>query len=343
MESQTISPLIMDIFAESRRKLGITRKPELRLSDELEYCAGRAYRKFDSGKGLILIDAYIEEYLDEDGIRYLIGHELGHLVRWNKYLNKDILEYCSSPDDGRKCPDTLARKLFHLIGEITADLYGVKACGSIDVAADTKDILLTGLELKRRFYDTNDTAMELPLVEWGAAIQMRALKLLRQSVLYSDLAESQSFDYGKGLMSYYEYWDAVFEYFPALEYGFEADNAIGDCLASVLWILKADSSAGMSTGTSSYGGIERNLWMHDRKLEPSDFSSKQEAFGLLDEASSRIVGLKHPFKNDAFQSIVKDTYKMEDDQDVADDFLFDVGVRMGFAPDEIITFREFCG
>ena len=80
MGSLTINPLIMDIFAEARSRLGITRKTELRMSDGLLDCAGKVFCEDRTGKGIILIDADIEEYLDEGGIRYLIGHELGHLM-----------------------------------------------------------------------------------------------------------------------------------------------------------------------------------------------------------------------------------------------------------------------
>ncbi|MEI6424433.1 MAG: hypothetical protein WCP55_19605 [Lentisphaerota bacterium] len=338
MGSLIINPLIMDIFAEARSRLGITRKTELRMSDGLLDCAGKVFREARTGKGIILIDADVEEYLDEGGIRFLIGHELGHLVQRGVYFSGKQLDELFGGDT--EYPGALRLRINILLGEIVADLYGVRACGSVSVAVEAIDNLYGGHGLRERFYDSNTSFFFPKIFFWATAFALKSLKLLHNSVMYSDLLDSGSFDYDRELMSYDEYWDTLFGILaPAfLDYDAGHDRAISDCLAMMVQIMRFDHSGfWLFSGKTGTEALERALRVHAREPQLIEFGSDREDIILrFQTAAASIRTFDHPLKHDAFYAMTRTVKNMEYDDDLAMDFLLKTGGYMGFGKSEIL-------
>ena len=96
---------------------------------------------------IVNINSALFDLMDEDELRFVIGHELGHLINKDTALKRLI--YFVFPPDSTQAPITLEYKirLHDQLAELVADRYGYLACGKLNSCVTAFFKLASGLDL----------------------------------------------------------------------------------------------------------------------------------------------------------------------------------------------------
>lgn len=96
---------------------------------------------------IVNINSALFDLMDEDELRFVIGHELGHLINKDSALKRLI--YFVFPPDTTQAPITLQYKirLHDQLAELVADRYGFLACGKLNACVTAFFKLASGLDL----------------------------------------------------------------------------------------------------------------------------------------------------------------------------------------------------
>lgn len=95
---------------------------------------------------IVNINSALFDLMDEDELRFVIGHELGHLINKDSAL-KRLIYFVFPPDT--QAPITLQYKirLHDQLAELVADRYGFLACGKLNSCVTAFFKLASGLDL----------------------------------------------------------------------------------------------------------------------------------------------------------------------------------------------------
>ena len=96
---------------------------------------------------IVNINSALFDLMDEDELRFVMGHELGHLINKDSALKRLI--YFVFPPDTTQAPITLQYKirLHDQLAELVADRYGFLACGKLNSCVTAFFKLASGLDL----------------------------------------------------------------------------------------------------------------------------------------------------------------------------------------------------
>ncbi|MCQ2127016.1 MAG: M48 family metallopeptidase [Bacteroidaceae bacterium] len=108
-----------------------------------------AYISEDADKPhIIVINSALFNLMDEMELRYIIGHEIGHLVNKDSYICR--LYYFIYPDEDG-APEILKSRMhqYEQLAEYAADRYGYQACMDLGACITAMYKLSCGLDLKK--------------------------------------------------------------------------------------------------------------------------------------------------------------------------------------------------
>ena len=96
---------------------------------------------------IVNINSALFDLMDEDELRFVIGHELGHIISKDTALKRLI--YFVFPPDSTDPPITLQYKirLYDQLAELVADRYGYLANGNLNACVTAFFKLASGLDL----------------------------------------------------------------------------------------------------------------------------------------------------------------------------------------------------
>lgn len=98
---------------------------------------------------IVNVNSELFNLMSEDELKFVIGHELGHLMNQDTALRRLI--YFVYPPDVTNIPVTLQYKI-HLhdnLAELVADRYGYLACGNLDACVTAFFKMASGLDLEK--------------------------------------------------------------------------------------------------------------------------------------------------------------------------------------------------
>ena len=98
---------------------------------------------------IVNVNSELFNLMSEDELRFVIGHELGHLINLDTALKRLI--YFVYPPQNTTPPVTLQFKI-HLhdnLAELVADRYGYLACGNLDACVTSFFKMASGLDLEK--------------------------------------------------------------------------------------------------------------------------------------------------------------------------------------------------
>ena len=105
---------------------------------------------------IVNINSELFNLMDEDELRFVVGHELGHLINRDTALKRLI--WFVYPPQSVVPPVTLQYKI-HLhdnLAELVADRYGYLACGNLDACVRAFFKMASGLDLGRMNVSIDD-------------------------------------------------------------------------------------------------------------------------------------------------------------------------------------------
>ncbi len=146
--SEDLTPDIFRICNEVKTALGFEEPLEFYITNSSNFNAFAIPKSDDDQNHLINLNSTLVERLTNDELKFVIGHEIGHLIS-NSIRIKKLINFVF-PEENR-IPLALANKirLWDQLSELTADRYGYLACPDIKICMEGFFKLSSGLDIQR--------------------------------------------------------------------------------------------------------------------------------------------------------------------------------------------------
>jgi len=155
------APKLSNLLAESKKALQIDEKTKITMyvHNSQEINAGCIF--LDANNYAVFLNAGLINLMDEDELKFVIGHELGHL----KFQHHKIIK---EPNSAISPAFTLRLFEHSRYAEISADRCGFIACGSLK--SSRKSLLKLAVGTKLRFFDDENIDTKTPLKNLDKAL-----------------------------------------------------------------------------------------------------------------------------------------------------------------------------
>jgi len=207
-------PELYKPFMDVCEALNFNEPVEFYISNSPDFNASAASSQEEDEPHLVNLNSGLVNALDEDELRFVIGHELGHIISKNIDI-KGVIEFVFPHYQG--IPLILYNKisLWDKLSELTADRYGLIACGDPSKCVSAFFKMSSGLSLNRynlnlaTFLDENEKLLESFKKENTInvashpmnPIRIKALESFAQSTVYKSILEEKSIESDSALTS----------------------------------------------------------------------------------------------------------------------------------------------
>ena len=173
---------------------------------EINACAAFSYDKNYPHMIEIYSGAY--NLLNEDELKYLVGHEIGHLIDGDAVITGIFRFLYPDEESLDSCPDFLSKRydLYEQVAELSADRYGYMACENLDTCVKAIFKMASGVNLEKMnvsidaLMEENDRHLECLFNEGGFTgdshpvdpIRVRALDLFANAKTQAALTKGMN-------------------------------------------------------------------------------------------------------------------------------------------------------
>ena len=207
-------PELYKPFRDVCEALNFSEPVEFYISNSPDFNASASSSQEEDEPHLVNLNSGLVNALDEDELRFVIGHELGHIISKNIDI-KGIIEFVFPHFQG--IPLLLYNKisLWDKLSELTADRYGLIACGDASKCVSAFFKMSSGLSLNRynlnlaTFLEENEKLLEsfkkqntINVASHPMnPIRIKALEYFAQSTVYKSILEKTSIEEDPALTS----------------------------------------------------------------------------------------------------------------------------------------------
>ncbi len=200
-------------FKDVLEVLKFTEPVEFYISNAPDFNASASSSQEEGEPHLVNLNSGLVNALDEDELRFVIGHELGHIISKNIDI-KSIIDFVFPNYEG--IPLLLYNKiaLWDKLSELTADRFGLIACGDPQKCVSAFFKMSSGLGLERfhlnfeTFLEENEKLLESIKAENTInvashpmnPIRIKALEYFSDSKLYKSVKEGAPIEVDEELM-----------------------------------------------------------------------------------------------------------------------------------------------
>jgi hypothetical protein len=170
------------------------------------------YRLEEDQNHIIMINSELLERFDEDELRFVIGHEIGHLISKNSNLLR-ILEFIFPRPEETPLIFHNKINLWYKLSELTADRYGYIASPNLDKCISNFFKLASGLSLNKISFNPKEYLAEMErTIDFFQSepfqmvtthpvnpVRIRALALFSESQLYQSTLSNEKIEPDKDL------------------------------------------------------------------------------------------------------------------------------------------------
>jgi hypothetical protein len=204
---QDLLPELYKPFKDVCEALNFTEPIEFYISNAPDFNASASSSQEDGEPHLVNLNSGLVNALDEDELRFVIGHELGHIISKNVDI-KGVIDFVFPGYQG--IPLILYNKisLWDKLSELTADRYGLIACGNPNKCVSAFFKMSSGLSLNRfnlnfaTFLEENEKLLESFKKENTInvashpmnPIRIKALEYFAQSKAYKSILGGKSIE-----------------------------------------------------------------------------------------------------------------------------------------------------
>jgi hypothetical protein len=201
---EDLLPELYKPFMDVCKALNFSEPVEFYISNAPDFNASASSSQEEGEPHLVNFNSGLVNALDEDELRFVIGHELGHIISKNIDI-KEIIEFVFPNYQG--IPLLLYNKiaLWDKLSELTADRYGLIACGDPNKCVSAFFKMSSGLSLNRfnlnfeTFLKENEKLLESFKKENTInvashpmnPIRIKALQHFSKSALYKSIVETK--------------------------------------------------------------------------------------------------------------------------------------------------------
>lgn len=202
-----ISKKLYDLCHEVKTNLGFEDQVDFYITGSSEVNAS-AMSSVDEGEPHIInIHSSLLQLMTDDELKFIIGHEIGHLISKNADLYR-VISFIFPPS--ANIPAILHHKirLWNQLSELVADRYGYMACPDLSTCISAFFKMSSGMDSHRvdldveAFMKENDLRLEYFQKAEGLnvashpinPIRVKAIELFSQSELFANESGGQSLD-----------------------------------------------------------------------------------------------------------------------------------------------------
>lgn len=140
---------LYNLFEEVKHKLNFKEKVDLYVTGDAEINAYSVESESEKEPHIINLNSGLVELMTSDELRFVLGHELGHIISKDAKLNR-LIRFVYPPKE-TEVPDILENKyrLWSQLCELIADRYGYMAIPDIETCVSAFFKMSSGLNIKR--------------------------------------------------------------------------------------------------------------------------------------------------------------------------------------------------
>lgn len=146
-----VLPELHQLCMEVKEALGYEENIEFFVTGTSEVNARAIYSDDPENPHIIEINSGLFNLMSQDELKYVIGHEIGHLINYDGKLRKLFFYIYDDEESIENAPGFVTSRfeLWSQLAELSADRYGYMACGNIDACITAIFKLASGLHLDK--------------------------------------------------------------------------------------------------------------------------------------------------------------------------------------------------
>ena len=206
--SEKLLPQFYALCEEIKEKLDFKEPIDFYITGHSEINAGATFSYDENYPHMIEIYSGAYNLLNEDELKYLVGHEIGHLIDGDAIIT-GIFRFLYPDEEAlENCPDFLIKRyeLYKQVAELSADRYGYMACENLDTCVKTIFKMASGVDLQKMnvsikaLMEENDRHLDCLFKEGGFTgdshpvdpIRVRALDLFANAKTQTALTKGMN-------------------------------------------------------------------------------------------------------------------------------------------------------
>jgi len=143
-------PDLYRCLQEVKETLQFDEKVDLYIVRDAEINASASYSFNEEYPHIVRLNSSLVQILSNDELKYIIGHEIGHLINGDANIGELLLFLYGDPETADYPPFIKLRKnLYDQLCELSADRYGYIACGDLDTSIAAEYKSTAGLDLTK--------------------------------------------------------------------------------------------------------------------------------------------------------------------------------------------------
>jgi len=198
--NEKLAPRLYESFLDVKQRLGFDEPVEFYITNNPELNAFAVSRLEEDESHIININSGLIDKVDDDELKFIVGHEIGHLISNNANIAQ-LLNFVFQ--DQSQSPLMMQHKIavWDKLSELTADRFGFIACGRLDKVLSCFFKMASGLSVERLNFDPKAFSLENEEIlkyfkETGSGnllshpinpIRIKAVELFETSDLYRKL------------------------------------------------------------------------------------------------------------------------------------------------------------
>ena len=341
--NEKLAPRLYDSFMDVMKKLDFRESTEFFITNNPELNAFAISRLEPDESHIININSGLIDKVDDDELKFIVGHEIGHLISNNANIAQ-LLDFVFVNQE--ETPLMMQHKIavWDKLSELTADRFGFMACGRLDKVLSCFFKMASGLSVERLNFDPKAFSIENEEIlkyfkETGSGnllshpinpIRIKAVELFENSELYRGLLAGAEIGYDKGL-----------------------DDSISELIQSLMVISNSPLNYHRTCFIASAGLIVAGI---DKAIEPDEYNAivdelsaftvfpKQTLKEMIDEnkidlffenSVNALLEINPGEKNMMLEYMINIIIADSTILDSELNFVFDFGVKLGFERKEI--------
>ncbi len=341
--NEKLAPRLYDSFMDVMKKLDFRESTEFFITNNPELNAFAISRLEPDESHIININSGLIDKVDDDELKFIVGHEIGHLISNNANIAQ-LLDFVFVNQE--ETPLMMQHKIavWDKLSELTADRFGFMACGRLDKVLSCFFKMASGLSVERLNFDPKAFSIENEEIlkyfkETGSGnllshpinpIRIKAVELFENSELYRNLLAGAEIGYDKVL-----------------------DDSISELIQSLMVISNSPLNYHRTCFIASAGLIVAGI---DKAIEPDEYNAivdelsaftvfpKQTLKEMIDEnkidlffenSVNALLEINPGEKNMMLEYMINIIIADSTILDSELNFVFDFGVKLGFERKEI--------
>ena len=334
--NETLLPQFYNLCREVKEKLEFVGDIDFYITGNSEVNACAFYSPDEQRPHIIEVNSALFELMNEEELKYIIGHEIGHLINGDSIIKRLFFFIYSDDEAIEECPEFLKKRVafFDQLAELSADFHGYMANDNLAACVTAVYKMASGLDLEKMnvsmetMIAENNQRLEYFLKNGGINDGTHPVNLIRVRALelFATAKTQAAFNRGMG--------ELVHE-LQKIEYDV-LDDAIADYIAAAgLFISQMDGKRDKIEEDFIIKELAAYSLFPYKDLKRVE---KGDVISILNNAIKNILEMAPDLKSELLNYFVNMAIAdgILDEKELA--LIYDFGDKLGYAEGEIAEF-----